>query len=89
MRKHNPRRSLLLSCISFKPRGAGINLTPGERDKLMVAVAAMAARGRRLDIPAGTAAVRFEPGQMREVRQVAFAGGRVVYGFGQKVMGSI
>ena len=47
-----------------------------------------AARGRRLDIPAGTA-VRFEPGQTREVRLVAFAGDKVVYGFNQKVMGAL
>ena len=39
-----------------------------------------AARGRRLDIPAGTA-VRFEPGQVRSVRLVTYAGARVVYGF--------
>ena len=45
-----------------------------------------AARGHRLDIPAGTA-VRFEPGQTREIRLVPFAGARVVYGFNQAVMG--
>ncbi|HYZ31026.1 MAG TPA: urease subunit beta [Crenalkalicoccus sp.] len=39
-----------------------------------------AARGRRLDIPAGTA-VRFEPGQVRSVRLVTYAGARVVHGF--------
>ncbi|MBD0271426.1 MAG: urease subunit beta [Acetobacteraceae bacterium] len=39
-----------------------------------------AARGRRLDIPAGTA-VRFEPGQTRRVSLVPFAGARVVHGF--------
>ena len=39
-----------------------------------------AARGRRLDIPAGTA-VRFEPGQRREVALVRYAGGRRVIGF--------
>ncbi len=39
-----------------------------------------AARGQRLDIPAGTA-VRFEPGQSREVRLVPYSGARVVYGF--------
>lgn len=39
-----------------------------------------AARGRRLDIPAGTA-VRFEPGQTREVRLIPYAGARVVHGF--------
>jgi urease beta subunit len=46
------------------------------------------ARGMRLDIAAGTA-VRFEPGQTREVRLVAFAGGRIVYGFRQEVMGRL
>ena len=45
-------------------------------------------RGRRLDIPAGTA-VRFEPGQTREVTLVALAGKRVVYGFRQEIMGKL
>lgn len=47
-----------------------------------------AALGKRLDIPAGTA-VRFEPGQTREVRLVPYAGARVVFGFNQKVMGPL
>ena len=47
-----------------------------------------AARGRRLDIPAGTA-VRFEPGQTREVRLVPYAGARRVFGFNGKVMGEL
>lgn len=47
-----------------------------------------AARGMRLDIAAGTA-VRFEPGQSREVRLVAFGGDRNVYGFNGKVMGPL
>jgi len=46
------------------------------------------ARGMRLDIAAGTA-VRFEPGQTREVTLVALAGSRTVYGFRQEVMGKI
>ena len=46
------------------------------------------ARGMRLDIPAGTA-VRFEPGQSREVRLVPLEGTRHVYGFQQKIMGSL
>jgi len=46
------------------------------------------ARGTRLDIPAGTA-VRFEPGQTREVKLVALAGARTVYGFRQEVMGKL
>lgn len=46
------------------------------------------ARGRRLDIAAGTA-VRFEPGQSREVTLVPLSGRRAVYGFQQKVMGAL
>ena len=45
-------------------------------------------RGFRLNIPAGTA-VRFEPGQQREVQLVAFAGLRRIYGFRQAVMGAL
>lgn len=47
-----------------------------------------AALGYRLDIPAGTA-VRFEPGQSREVSLVPYAGARIVYGFHQNVMGPL
>lgn len=46
------------------------------------------ARGMRLDIAAGTA-VRFEPGQTREVRLVPISGDRRVFGFRQKVMGAL
>ena len=46
------------------------------------------ARGRRLDIPAGTA-VRFEPGQTREVSLVPLAGRRRVYGFNGRIMGDL
>jgi urease subunit beta len=47
-----------------------------------------AARGHRLDIAAGTA-VRFEPGQRREVTLVPLGGARKVYGFQGKVMGKL
>lgn len=47
-----------------------------------------AARGYRLNIPAGTA-VRFEPGQSREVELVAYAGERAVYGFTGRIMGPL
>jgi urease subunit beta len=47
-----------------------------------------AARGFRLDIPAGTA-VRFEPGQSREVNLVAFAGSRRVFGFQGRIQGDL
>ena len=46
------------------------------------------ARGMRLDIAAGTA-VRFEPGQTREVTLVPLSGSRRVFGFNQKIMGSL
>ncbi|CAO3414098.1 urease subunit beta [Azospirillum endophyticum] len=46
------------------------------------------ARGFRLDIPAGTA-VRFEPGQTRPVKLVAYGGDRVVIGFNRKVNGAL
>lgn len=46
------------------------------------------ARGTRLDIAAGTA-VRFEPGQARDVTLVPLSGGRKVFGFNQKVMGDL
>ena len=48
----------------------------------------VAARGFRLDIAAGTA-VRFEPGQSREVSLVALDGDRIVYGFNADVMGAL
>ena len=47
-----------------------------------------AARGLRLDIAAGTA-VRFEPGQRREVSLVPLSGARQVYGFNQQIMGAL
>ena len=46
------------------------------------------ARGMRLDIAAGTA-VRFEPGQSREVTLVPYRGSRAVWGFQQKIMGAL
>lgn len=47
-----------------------------------------AVRGMRLDIAAGTA-VRFEPGQRREVTLIPISGARRIYGFNQKVMGDL
>src|SRR2546423_1540780 len=101
-----------------------MNLSPREKDKLLISMAAMVARrrldrgvklnhseavaiisdfietnpalkfdrkkarGMRLDIAAGTA-VRFEPGQTRDVQLVALAGKRVIYGFRGDVMGKL
>ena len=46
------------------------------------------ARGMRLDIPAGTA-VRFEPGQARDVILIPISGNRIIYGFRQAIMGKL
>ena len=46
------------------------------------------ARGRRLDIPSGTA-VRFEPGQERDVTLIPIGGGRRIFGFRQQIMGDL
>ena len=46
------------------------------------------AKGYRLDVAAGTA-IRFEPGQSREVTLIPYAGGREIYGFRQEVMGKL
>lgn len=46
------------------------------------------ARGMRLDIAPGTA-VRFEPGQTRDVTLVAIGGAKKIYGFNQKIMGAL
>jgi urease subunit beta len=54
----------------------------------MLAFDRVEADGLRLDLPAGTA-MRFEPGQMREVWLIPYRGLRRVYGFNQKVMGEL
>jgi urease subunit beta len=47
-----------------------------------------AARGKRLDIPSGTA-IRFEPGQNREITLIPYRGRRAVFGFRGQVMGAL
>ena len=47
-----------------------------------------AARGKRLNIAAGTA-IRFEPGQEREVALISISGDQVIFGFNQKIMGQL
>ena len=46
------------------------------------------ARGKRLNIPSGTA-VRFEPGQSRDVELISFKGKKNIFGFNKKIMGSL
>ena len=45
-------------------------------------------KGMRLDIPSGTA-VRFEPGQIKDVDLIPFSGDRKIYGFNKKIMGKL
>ena len=45
-------------------------------------------KGKRLNIPSGTA-VRFEPGQTREIELIDFKGKREIFGFNQKIMGAL
>jgi urease accessory protein len=71
-----------------RPADPGRQPLPFLRDQPGAPSTASKARGKRLDIPAGTA-VRFEPGQTREVRLVPLAGKREVYGFRQDVMGKL
>ena len=47
-----------------------------------------AARGKRLNIAAGTA-IRFEPGQAREVALISISGDQVIFGYNQKIMGQL
>ena len=68
-------------------------LSPQEKDKLLVVTAALrfdrdAARGQRLDIAAGTA-IRFEPGDERQVQLVPFSGARRVVGFNAQINGDL
>ena len=69
--------------------GAGRQPLPFRRDETRRLIFDReAARGMRLDIAAGTA-VRFEPGQTREVQLVPYGGDRAVWGFNKAVMGTL
>jgi urease subunit beta len=82
-----PTVSLEVSNTGDRPVQVGSHYHFGETNPALSFDRA-AARGMRLDIPAGTA-VRFEPGQTRTVSLVALAGARRVFGFRQGVMGPL
>ena len=82
-----PTVTLTIANTGDRPIQVGSHFHFGETN-LALSFDRAAARGMRLDIPAGTA-VRFEPGQTREVTLVAFAGAREVYGFAGAVMGKL
>jgi urease subunit beta len=82
-----PARTLLVANTGDRPIQVGSHYHFAETNPAL-SFDREAARGQRLDIAAGTA-VRFEPGQSREVTLVPFAGARRVYGFRQAVMGDL
>jgi urease beta subunit len=82
-----PRLTLTIANTGDRPVQVGSHYHFAETNPAL-AFDRAAARGMRLDIAAGTA-VRFEPGQTRDVTLVPYAGARVVVGFNQKVMGGL
>ncbi len=82
-----PRRSLTVANTGDRPIQVGSHYHFAETNPAL-AFDRDAARGMRLDIAAGTA-VRFEPGQTREVTLVPFQGSRQVWGFRGEIMGAL
>jgi urease subunit beta len=82
-----PRTTLTVANTGDRPIQVGSHYHFAETNKALQFDRA-AARGQRLDIAAGTA-VRFEPGQTREVSLVPFRGAREVYGFRGDIMGAL
>jgi len=82
-----PRTTLLVANTGDRPIQVGSHYHFAETNPALTFDRA-AARGQRLDIAAGTA-VRFEPGQTREVTLVPFQGRRRVFGFRADVMGDL
>jgi len=82
-----PRTTLTVANTGDRPVQVGSHYHFAETNPAL-AFDREAARGKRLDIAAGTA-VRFEPGQTREVTLVPYRGARAVFGFRQAVMGRL
>ena len=82
-----PRITLTVANTGDRPVQVGSHYHFAETNPAL-AFDRAAARGLRLDIAAGTA-VRFEPGQTREVHLVPYRGDRVVIGFNGQVMGAL
>ena len=82
-----PRTTLTVANTGDRPIQVGSHYHFAETNRAL-SFDRDAARGKRLDIAAGTA-VRFEPGQMREVTLVPYRGARIVQGFRGAVMGAL
>jgi urease subunit beta len=87
LNKGRPAISLTIANTGDRPIQVGSHYHFAETNPAL-SFDRQAALGCRLDIPAGTA-VRFEPGQSREVSLIPYAGARVVYGFNKAVMGAL
>src|SRR5215469_3039249 len=87
LNKDSATISLLVANAGDRPIQVGSHYHFAETNAALV-FDRQAALGYRLDIPAGTA-MRFEPGQSREVRLIPYDGARLVYGFNQAVMGAL
>jgi urease subunit beta len=87
LNKGRPTISLTIANTGDRPIQVGSHYHFAETNPAL-SFDRQAALGCRLDIPAGTA-VRFEPGQSREVSLIPYSGARVVYGFNQSVMGPL
>src|SRR6201982_1805429 len=87
LNKDRPAISLRVANRGDRPIQVGSHYHFAETNSAL-AFDRKAALGYRLDIPAGTA-VRFEPGQSREVRLIPYGGARLIYGFNQMVMGAL
>ncbi|HBV55054.1 MAG TPA: urease subunit beta [Rhodobacteraceae bacterium] len=84
---NRPELTLLVSNTGDRPVQVGSHYHFAETNPAL-AFDRTAAQGHRLNIAAGTA-VRFEPGQAREVTLIPFGGDRMIYGFNQTVMGAL
>ena len=82
-----PRTTLTVANTGDRPIQVGSHYHFAETNSAL-SFDRTAARGQRLDIAAGTA-VRFEPGQTRQVTLIPYRGKRVVYGFRGDVMGAL
>ena len=82
-----PRTTLTVANTGDRPVQVGSHYHFAETNKAL-SFDRTAAHGQRLDIPAGTA-IRFEPGQSREVTLVPYRGRRAVFGFRGSVMGPL
>jgi urease subunit beta len=87
LNKDRPAVSLQVANTGDRPIQVGSHYHFAETNAAL-AFDRKAALGYRLDIPAGTA-VRFEPGQSREVSLIPYGGARLVYGFNKVVMGTL